>query len=341
MLNQLSNLGVDERDKLSRNPYLQYAQQPSTKEKFMSGLASGLNRFAEMKMQQMETANKAKGWESLGLRPEVASFISQQSPDFQKDFFNKLEGIELGAPQQAQQPQQVQAQQMMPGEKAAAPSAGVRIAPSKEKQKMAHEEQKMINKEVFPYIKEVQQKAKGAKENNVRLDRMEKLIESGKLNNPQFAGLLKTLKHGIWGVGLDLTGLMSPESQEFDKISADFIKNAKDLFGTRITDTDLKAFLATIPNLSQSNEGKAAVIRNLKLMNKASEVREKAARNLLKKYGTKPPLDFEAEVEEKIKPELDAIASEFATGNVEKPVGTTSLIPDILNAPGKLLLGSK
>lgn len=335
MLNQLSNLGVDEREKLSRNPYLQYAQQPSTKERFMSGLASGLNRFAEVKMQQMEAANRAKGWESLGLRPDVASFVSQQSPDFQKDFFNKLEGIELGAPQA-----QLQAQEMMPsGEKVSAPkSTGVRIAPSKEKQKMAHEEQKMINKEVFPYIKEVQQKAKGAKENDMRLNRMEKLIESGKLNNPQFASLLKTLKHGIWGLGIDLSGLLSPESQEFEKISGDFVKNAKELFGNRITDTDLKAFLATIPNLSQSNDGKAAVIRNLKLMNKAAEIREKTARSLLKKYGTKPPLDFEAEVEEKIKPELDAIAAEFATGKVGNPENTSFFLADILNTPGKILL---
>ena len=199
MLNQLSNIGVDEREKLARNPYLQYAQQPSTKDKFLSGLASGLNRFAETKLAQMEAQNRAKGWQSLGLNPDVASFISQQSPEFQKDFFNKLEGIELGSPQQAQV-QQTQKQQMMPGEKAASLNSGVRIAPSKEKQKMMYEDQKAINKEVFPYVKELQQKAKGARENDIRLNRMEKLIDTGKLNNPQFAGLLKTLKHGIWGV---------------------------------------------------------------------------------------------------------------------------------------------
>lgn len=330
MLNQLSNIGVDEQERLSRNPYLQAAQQPSTRDKFLSGLASGLNRFAENKLQQMESQKRAQGWQSLGIKPEVASFISQQSPEFQRDFFNKLEGIELGAPAQRQQGEQL--------EKELPSAGGVRLAPSKEKQKMMHEDQKAINKEVLPYVKELQQKAKGARENDIRLNRMEKLIESGKLNSPQFASALKTLKHGIWGLGLDLTGALSTESQEFEKLSNDFIKNAKDLFGNRITDTDLKSFLATIPNLIQSNEGKSAVIRNLKIMNKAAEIREKAGRKLLKEYGNKLPLDFEAQVEDRIKPELDAIAQEFEAGGSKEPAGTTSFVADILNAPGKILL---
>ena len=174
----------------------------------------------------------------------------------------------------------------------------------KEAKKRAHEEQKMINKEVFPLIKDIQSKAKGAKENDIRLARMEKLIESGKLNNPTFASALKTLKHGVFGLGIDLENLLSTESQEFNKLSADFIKNAKDIFGGRVTDTDLRAFLATVPNLSQTNQGKLSVINNLRLLNEGAELREKAARQLLKKYGNKPPLDFEAQIEDLIKPQL-------------------------------------
>ena len=76
-------------------------------------------------------------------------------------------------------------------------------------------------------------------------------------------------------------------------------------------------------------------------MNKAAEVREKAGRDLLKKYGSKLPLDFEAQIEDKIKPELDKIAQEFVSGSSEKVTGTRSLPRDIIEAPLDALLGIK
>lgn len=298
-----------------------------------SGLAQGISALAQDKFKSMQSGKFAKSLEGIGIAPQVAQFLSQQSPDIQQDFISRLDFGDIGqGGMQPSQGQQVSSQPKSAG------IGGVSLRPTKEQQKLMHEEQKLINKEVFPYFKEIQQKAKGAKENDLRLARMEKLIESGKLNNPQFANLLKTLKHGVWGVGLDLTGTLSPESQEFEKISGDFVKNAKDIFGNRITDTDLKSFLATIPNLSQSNEGKAAVIRNLKLMNKAAEVREKVARDLYKKYKGKLPLDFESEIEDIAKPDLDAIAAEFKLGETKPVQGTSSFLADLLNTPGKVLL---
>lgn len=300
-----------------------------------AGLGQGLSALAQDKFRSMQADKFAKSLQGIGVAPQVAQFLSQQSPEVQQQFISRLDFGDIG---QGGMPGTTTVDQKGLSSKEVSGIRGVSLRPTKEEQKMIHEERKMINKEVFPYFKEIQQKAKGAKESNVRLDRMEELIQSGKLNSPQFSGLLKTLKHGVWGVGLDLTGTLSPESQEFEKISGDFVKNAKDVFGNRITDTDLKSFLATIPNLSQSNEGKAAVIRNLKLMNRAAEVREKAARDLYRKYKGKLPLDFESQVEDSAKPDLDAIAAEFKIGESKPVQGTTSFLADILNAPGKVLL---
>jgi len=170
---------------------------------------------------------------------------------------------------------------------------------------------------------------------------MEKLIATGKLNNPQFASFLKTLKNGVWHVGIDLTSLLSHESQEFDKLSLDFVKNAKDLFGSRVTDQDLKAFLATVPTLAQSNKGKLSVINNLKIFNKAAEVRQKAARDLLKKYGNRPPLDFEAQVEDLAKDDLDVLAQQFESGNNKQSASTSHLISDVLGGIAQPVLGNQ
>lgn len=310
-----------------------------------SGLGQGLSMLAQHKINQIQDEKKAKAWESIGLEPEMAHFIVQSPEWLQKELVRRLEGFGQG------QKRTTMAQTTSDSSKIPVDlSSTIKKTPkltvgmSKEDKKRAHEDQKVITKEVLPYIKDVQNKAKGARENNVRLNRMEKLIESGKLNNPAFASVLKTLKTGVGGifghVGLDLTSLLSPESQEFEKISADFVKNAKDIFGNRVTDTDLKAFLATIPNLSQTNEGKRAVIHNLKLMNDAAELREKAARELLKHYDNRPPLDFEAQVDDLIKPELDAIAQQIQQGVKTKSAKTSTLPGDLVGGIGQLGLGN-
>ena len=301
-----------------------------------TGLGEGINALVQHKVGEIKTQKQAKAWEDIGLAPEQASFIVNQPEWLQKELVSRLEGF--GAPQQQQQ-QQAMGQQAGMGQPQQLQKPSLTFGKSPAQKKELFEQQKIINKEVHPFIKDVQHKAKGARENDIRLNRMEKLIETGKLNNPQFASLLKTVKHGVFGLGIDLTNLLSPESQEFEKLSGDFVKNAKDIFGSRITDTDLKSFLATIPNLSQSNEGKVAVIRNLKLMNKAAEIREQVARQLLKQYDNRPPLDFEAQVDEIAKPQLDAIAAEFEAGSSKKPKGTSTLVGDVVGSVGQSLLG--
>ena len=180
-----------------------------------------------------------------------------------------------------------------------------------EDKKALAEQQKEIRKEVLPFVKDVRSKARGAEENDLRLDRMEALINTGKVDTPLFATLIKTITHGVFGVGLDLTSVLSPESQQFEKLSTDFLKNAKDLFGSRITDQEVQNFLKTIPSLTQSNSGKIAVIENLKDFNEAAKVKRDITNELLKKYGSNLPANFEDQVEELARPSLDALAEKF------------------------------
>jgi hypothetical protein len=319
---------------------------PQPKESFGSklgtGLSAALGQLAQNKVAQINQRNvveqRAKAWESIGVPSNLANFIVQQPESMQKDIFDRLEGLNFGG----QQGQQMQ-QESEPVVKSARES-GVTLGLGEKARKLKLAEQKEINKQVFPYIQEVQKKANSAKENDMRLNRMEKLIDSGKLNNPQFASALKTIKSGIGGifghVGLDLEGLLSPESQEFNKLSADFVKSAKDIFGSRLTDTDLRTFLQTVPTLSQTNEGKKSVINNLKIMNKAAELKAKAARQLLKQYKGNIPLDFESEVDDLIKPELDALSEQFNNGFSGKSGKTSGLAGDVVGSLGQVLLGN-
>lgn len=339
-----------------------------------TGLGQGLSALLQGKMQEVNLGKQAKAWESIGLPSNAANFIVRQPEWMQKEIFNRLEGLDFNQQQGPQQQgmQQQQMQQGMPqqamqqqmqgqapefdissvvGDSGGAGRSPVRIGASAEQKKLQAAEQRQVNKEVFPYITKLQDQASGAKEGDLRLKKMEKLIQSGKLNSPGFSSLLKTFKKGIhipmFGggahiPGIDLTSLLTPESQEFDKLSSDFIKNAKDVFGSRITDRDLDYFLQTIPNLSQTNQGKAAVIRNLQLMNQGVQVKSRAARELLKYYKGRPPIDFKDQVERLAEPSLNKIAEEFEQILPQDNTAGTRTVPvDVLGAPGKLLLGNQ
>jgi hypothetical protein len=102
-----------------------------------------------------------------------------------------------------------------------------------------------------------------------------------------------------------------PDLEEFEKLSAEFIKDAKGIFGSRITDADLSAFMKTVPTLSQTDAGKLRIIKNLKSFNKAASLRADALKKIIKENDGHRPADIELQVEERIKPQLDKISKEF------------------------------
>jgi hypothetical protein len=102
-----------------------------------------------------------------------------------------------------------------------------------------------------------------------------------------------------------------PDTEEFEKLSTDFISDAKAIFGNRITDQDLRAFMARIPTLSQTDGGKLAVIRNMRLFNKADKVKYETMQELIKANKGRIPANIQRLVEIAAKPDLDAIAQQF------------------------------
>lgn len=317
-----------------------YAIASVDDEKVREHLIKSLQGLAYGGQEEPQQSNPMQSMAGLG-EPQAA-------PRAQPQAIPQEQSAQAGVPKQVGAEQKAQVAQpetqanplLQPGTKIFKIGKGAgESAALKQEHAFEHKDQAAINKEVHPYITQVQDKAKAAKENDLRLNRMEKLIENGKLNNPTFASALQTLKNGTGGsllfghIGIDLENLLSADSQEFNKLSQDFVKNAKDIFGSRITDSDLKSFMKTVPTLSQSDAGKRAVIKNLKLMNKADEVRNKVARQLLKEYGNNLPLDFQSEVEERAKPELDKIAEQF-TENVEKKAKKKGFFGDLFPNTG-------
>jgi chemotaxis protein histidine kinase CheA len=187
-----------------------------------------------------------------------------------------------------------------------------------EERKLSAVEQRYVDKETLPVYKEINDKAKASKDSNIRLGRMEHLINRGQLSNTAFYNGIKALGK-IPGIGGYIESIaesfLSPDTQEFEKLSTDFIKDAKQFFGNRITQQEVAMFLKTVPNLSQTNAGKHRVIRNMRIFNEAAGLRKKIMDEIIRDNNGKRPANLESLIEERAEPQLNALAEQFK-GNI-------------------------
>ena len=163
-------------------------------------------------------------------------------------------------------------------------------------------------KETKEARKDIVKQAQAARENDMRLGRMQELNRSGKLISGLYNDALKKF-------GIDFDVLKNPESIEFQKLSTDFLRNAKEIFGARVTNFEVNTFLKAIPSLSQSPEGRERIIRNLQLFNKGAQLRLNAMKDVMKENKGVPPYDLSEQIEEKIGPQLGEISEEFIKGS--------------------------
>ena len=182
---------------------------------------------------------------------------------------------------------------------------------TKQQTKEERTEQHLINKETQPFYDEISNEANASRNNLKRLDRMEKLSKEGNLGIPVLNALLRSASKGIFGLGIDLSSLMTADAQEYEKLSTDFIRDAKKIFGSRITDADLNAFLRTVPTLAQSREGQVRIIHNMRQANKGAELKNKIMNDIIRENNGKRPANLQFLVEERAEPALNELAEEF------------------------------
>lgn len=174
-------------------------------------------------------------------------------------------------------------------------------------------------KETKDLRKDLLGQSKAARDNDMRLDRMKALNDSGELIGPLYDSMLKKL-------GFDMPALKNPASEDFEKLQNDMFRNIRDIFGARITNLEVESFLKTIPGLSNTSEGRNRIIRNLKLLNKGADLRVNAMKKITKEHGGAPPYDLGEQIEERIGPELDKIQVEFVEGGMRPIQGEKKLI---------------
>jgi hypothetical protein len=216
-------------------------------------------------------------------------------------------------------------------------------------QRQAQNKEKEFNlKETKQYVTALKDKEKAAKESDLRLKRMANLIDKGNLPNASLWSFLSKIEDlgplATGGAGAALGSIIpgvgnavgavvggivgglssplagaakswiktgSPDVEEFEKLTSDFVKNAKQYFGSRLTDADLKIFMQSLPSLMQTDNGKKKVIQNLSSLNELAEIEAKAARSIIAANHGIPPLDLEQQVQNKISHKIDKVAKKF------------------------------
>lgn len=358
---------------------------------FWGDIGTGLGQLAAVKLSQLSKAHQQKQErsqfaESLApiLGRDTASFLSNLGPDERKSALQNISSlvqlnpapssreqasqvVGMGSLQQLQQPEQQQLQQELPqNQQQLTPDRArlvedIFISPQekRERKKLELAERQANLKErqanlaaTKSYVDELKNKEKAVKENNLRLKRMETLIDKGHLPNANlwsflskveqspfvgagagaasgaalgsglFPGVGTAIGAGIGGLAGALTSPFagavkswiktgSPDIEEFEKLSSEFVKNAKQYFGSRITEKEVEMFMQTVPTLMQTDAGKKKVIENIQALNELTQIEAKAARSIIQANGGIPPIDIEQQVQDKIGDKIDKVAKKF------------------------------
>ncbi len=306
-------------------------------------LGTGLNKLAEHKLAQLSQQYRTQQERSQfaqGLTPllgqDTANFLSYLDPQERKNALQNIGSLmQLNQPQQpvaeGMQPQQQQQQQGMAPERAKL-IQDIFTSPQEKREQRKLEiaekqagikERESVIKETKQYVDSLRDKEKAVKEANLRLKRMEVLINKGNLPNSAIWSALSKLEHAPFVSGL--TGPLAElakggvkwfsgnpsDVEEFEKLSSEFVKNAKQYFGPRVTEKEIQLFMQTVPTLMQTDAGKKKLIQNIRSLNELSEIEAKAARSIIKANGGIPPRNIEQLVHDKIEKKLDRVAKKF------------------------------
>jgi hypothetical protein len=135
------------------------------------------------------------------------------------------------------------------------------------------------------------------------------LTKTGDIINPTKAAILDKLSHSMFG--LNLWGMTSTDTQTLQAMSKTFMSEAKNFFGSRVTQMEIMAFMQMFPGLLQSDEGKIQIAHMLIPMFKSKTAKREALTQVLEDTHGKRPDNFKELIHYKTKQIKDDAAQEF------------------------------
>lgn len=298
-----------------------------------SNLADSLNELMNKNVQKMQQREQLKqmllgGQQGPSQSLNAGDFLRNLNPQnliersAGKTPLNipQMQQPQLPAVQQPQLPSlaastESRQDQQQPLRNESAADKKERLAREREERTLKGKRQLQVDKETFPYYDKIKKQAATTDEIDARLDQMEELLNTGKVQSGVTASIFDTLKNLPWFIGR-LGGVIeqaftSNESQIFKKLSQDFLRDAKPYFGSNLSTREVELFLERVPNLMQSTEGKRGVIRNFRALNEYTKAVDDIMEGVIAENGGERPRHLESKVHAKTKKAAEKLRQSF------------------------------
>jgi len=144
--------------------------------------------------------------------------------------------------------------------------------------------------------KKINEEGESSKKRIRAFNTMEKNIESGKIDPRNFKNFLANTLAGSTLEGL----LRNPESEEFKAATFNTYEGLKNVFGTRLSDADLKLASTKVPDITKTSEANKKIINFLKFFDQMNVEKQKISDEVMKENNGYRPIDFDQQVRERL-----------------------------------------
>lgn len=171
-------------------------------------------------------------------------------------------------------------------------------------------EEKRYDKNL-PLFQKEEEKLRGIENEQVALNRLSELNESGNLPKG-LARLNVDFKSGE----LRVPFLANADTQAFVKTVNDFTTKAKESFGARVTNFELNRFMKRLPTLLNTEEGRRVILRQMSILNEINALHAQSLIDVFENQGGVRKIDFdkaERLAKKKIKPQLETLKKEYSS----------------------------
>lgn len=287
--------------------------QKQDEEKKADELTKALSQLSEEDLQ-----NPAKIFSVLSKRPEIAKNLLEQQSDIRK----------IKADTQKVQQQQIRdalesqilakharGEQLSPEEQSLLSPTSLRSIIGQSKPQFESESEKLEAKKTFDTASEIENDYDAYQTEKLRLDRQEALNQKTGDEKLAGAGFVKLLD----SLGIPLSVLTNPETEEFEKIQQDYVRDINKVFRGQIRNFEIESYLKTVPNLLNSPEGRKRIIQNRRILNEARKIKYDAYQDILKENKGKKPQNLNSLIYERVGSRLEELGEKFKQG-IEKEV---------------------
>lgn len=134
-------------------------------------------------------------------------------------------------------------------------------------------------------LKETEDKKKSFRSNDVLIKSMTQVNDGKYLPDGLSKLLIIDPETGDIRPTAQLLKVQNPQTELYVKNLKQWLKGAKDFFGARVTNFDVSSFMAQLPSLLNSEQGRRLILKQMQYVNDLESIHNNTLNEGLKKYG--------------------------------------------------------